>query len=55
MEEKDANLDALSWALKFMQEYEKKLMQRAVKIAKSQRKEKQYGLIRQTYFQKSQE
>ncbi len=44
MEEKDANLDALSWALKFMQEYEKKLMQRAVKIAKAKRTDLQKGL-----------
>ncbi len=33
----EASYDALQWALDFMRQYEKKLMQRAIKIAKANR------------------
>ncbi len=46
-----ASYDALQWALDFMRQYEKKLLQRAIKIAKTQRKDRQLGIIRQTYIQ----
>jgi len=33
----EASLDALTWALRFIQDYEKKLLKRAIQIAKAKR------------------
>lgn len=43
-EEKDTKLEALHWALEFMRQYEKKLLNRAIKIAHNKRKDLQKGL-----------
>lgn len=42
--EENDKLEPLAWALRFMQDYEKKLMQRAIKIAHNKRKDLQKGL-----------
>lgn len=49
----ESQLDALAWALKFMQDHERKLLNRAKQIIKRQRKDRQYGIIRQAYIQES--